>query len=147
MRTALIAMILVIGAPSAQAKDPIYTGTFSSTALGGYDAVAYFEEGKPVEGSKSHQTEWMGANWRFSNAQRLARFEADPAAFAPAYGGYCAWAVANGYTASSDPHAWKIVDDRLYLNYSKSVLSKWERDIPGFIRKADQNWPELRDDP
>ena len=63
--------------------------------------------------------------------------------FAPRYGGYCAWAVSQGYTASIDPEAWSIVDDRLYLNYSKSVRHQWEKNIPGNISKANRNWPRL----
>ncbi|MEM9138031.1 MAG: YHS domain-containing (seleno)protein, partial [Cyanobacteria bacterium P01_F01_bin.42] len=57
------------------------------------------------------------------------------------YGGYCAWAVREGYTASIEPQAWKIVDSKLYLNFNQKVQRTWERDIPGNIAKADQNWP------
>ncbi|NIP92522.1 MAG: YHS domain protein, partial [Akkermansiaceae bacterium] len=71
---------------------------------------SYFDEGKPVEGSKQYEYEWMGARWRFRNSESLARFKAKPERFAPQYGGYCAWAVSQGYTASTDPEAWKIVD-------------------------------------
>jgi hypothetical protein len=75
----------------------------------------------------------------------LAKFKADPEKYAPKYGGYCAWAVAQGYTAEIDPEAWKIVGGKLYLNYSKDVQKKWEQDIPGNIEKADQNWPGVLD--
>lgn len=75
--------------------------------------------------------------------RNLNSFKTDPQAFAPQYGGYCAWAVAQGYTASSDPQAWRIVDGKLYLNYSEGVQKKWVRDIPGFIVKADTNWPKV----
>src|SRR3546814_16837754 len=66
---------------------------------------------------------------------------ADPALYAPQYGGYCAWAVAQGYTASTDPAAWHIEGGKLYLNYSLSVPEDWEEDIPGNIVKGDANWP------
>lgn len=128
--------------PAMAAEPPIFSTTFGG-AIRGYDPVAYFTEGKPVEGSSSYQTEWKGATWYFSSADNLAKFEADPEAFAPQYGGYCAWAVAQGYTASIDPKAWDIVDGKLYLNYSKGVQSKWAADIPGFITKADANYPGL----
>ena len=130
----------------AHAKDPVYTGTFSSLAVSGYDPVAYFAQGAPVEGSSDHELEWNGATWRFSSAENMEKFKSDPAAFAPRYGGYCAWAVSQGYTASSDPGAWRIVDGKLYLNYSKGVQAKWEKDIPGFITKADANWPKVLDE-
>ena len=127
----------------ALAKDPVYTGTFSSLAVSGYDPVAYFTEGKPVEGNGDHEVEWNGAAWQFASAENLATFEADPEAYAPKYGGYCAWAVSQGYTASSDPEAWRIVDGRLYLNYSKGVQETWAQDVPGNIAKADGNWPKV----
>ena len=136
------AVTLPLAAPAA-AKDPVYTGTFSSLAVSGYDPVAYFVEGRPVEGRKAFEFEWNGATWRFANAGNLAAFAADPEKFAPQYGGYCAWAVSQGYTASTDPGAWRIVDSKLYLNYSKSVQSDWVQDIPGNIEKADRNWPGI----
>lgn len=129
----------------AIAKDPVSTGTFSSLAVSGYDPVAYFAQGKPVEGSSEHEYEWNGATWRFSSAANMEEFKSDPEAWAPQYGGYCAWAVSQGYTASSDPEAWRIVDGKLYLNYSKSVQRTWEQDIPGNIAKANANWPKVLD--
>ncbi len=104
--------------------------------------VAYFEEGRPVEGSSEFETEWQGATWKFSSAENLAKFKADPEAYAPQYGGYCAWAMARSYFASADPDNWAIVDGKLYLNYNDDVQSKWEADIPGFIEKADVKWSE-----
>ncbi|MEK6709163.1 MAG: YHS domain-containing (seleno)protein [Nitrospinota bacterium] len=105
--------------------------------------VAYFEEGKPVQGKAEHALAWMNATWRFASAKNRETFQADPGRYAPRYGGYCAWAVSQGYTADIDPAAWKIVNGRLYLNYSKSVQKDWEADIPGHIARADKNWPEI----
>ena len=145
--TILIALGLLAQAAlsPAFAKDPVYTGTFSSLAVSGYDPVAYFTEAKPVEGSSEHEYEWNGATWRFSNAENLNSFKSNPQAYAPQYGGYCAWAVSQGYTASSVPEAWRIVDGKLYLNYSKGVQKTWAQDIPGNIVKADTNWPKVLD--
>lgn len=145
--TVLLAFGLLVQAAltPAHAKDPVYTGTFSSLAVSGYDPVAYFTEGKPVEGSGAYEYEWNGATWRFSNAGNLNSFKSSPQAYAPQYGGYCAWAVSQGYTASSVPDAWRIVDGKLYLNYSKGVQKTWAQDIPGNIVKADTNWPKVLD--
>lgn len=129
--------------PAAAAEDPVYTGTFSNLAVSGYDPVAYFTEGKPVEGSGDLEYDWNGATWRFANPANLQAFRADPESYAPQYGGYCAWAVSQGYTASSDPDAWRIVGGKLYLNYSRSVQETWQQDIPGNIAKADKNWPAV----
>ena len=110
----------------------------------GYDVVAYFTEGRPVEGQSKFTHKWMNTEWRFTNARHRDLFAADPEKYAPQYGGWCAWAVSQGYTAPMDPQAWRIVDGKLYLNYSKSVQSQWNRDIPGHIVSGDRNWPKIK---
>jgi YHS domain-containing protein len=122
---------------------PVYTGVFSSVAVSGYDPVAYFTAGKPVEGSESFKLNYNGAEWRFSSAVNLATFKKNPARYAPQYGGYCAWAVSQGYTASADPKVWKVFNNKLYLNYNQDVGQKWSANIPGFIKSADSNWPVI----
>ena len=142
--TALLpAALLLFAPPSFAGKAPVYTGTFSSLAISGYDPVAYFKEGKPVEGKSDFEWDWNGATWRFANQADLDAFKMNPEAYAPQFGGYCAWAVAQGSTASATPEAWRIVNGKLYLNYSKGVQDKWAQDIPGNIAKANQNWPKV----
>ena len=138
-----VAAALPAAVTPALAKDPIYTGTFSSLAVSGYDPVAYFTQGKPVKGRSDLEHEWQGATWRFADAANLAAFEADPEAYAPQYGGYCAWAVAQGKLAKGDPRHWHIKDGRLYLNYSRSINETWLKDVPGYIQEADENWPQI----
>jgi len=141
-----LAVAFALGAGAAHARSPeIYTGIVSSTSVGGYDPVAYFKEGKPVVGNNSDIWTWKGATWRFASAENREAFRQKPEAFAPAYGGYCAWAVSQGYTAKGDPKYWKIVEGKLYLNYDGNVQKNWERDIPGHISKADGNWPKVLD--
>ena len=137
--------VLLTGAAPAAAAGPINTTLFG-TAIEGYDPVAYFTQGRPVKGSRQYTFEWQGATWRFASAQHRDLFAADPHPYAPQYGGYCAYAVANGSTASIDPEAWRIVDGKLYLNLSKSVQRIWEQDIPGYIANANRNWPSIRAD-
>lgn len=138
--TALLLLSLVLPA-FAEAKEEIYTN-WRGLAIKGYDPVAFFSDGAPVEGSKEYELTWKEAKWRFASAEHLDLFEADPERYAPQYGGYCAWAVAQGTTASVDPkNAWDIVGGKLYLNYSKEIQSQWAEDIPGNIAKADANWP------
>ena len=138
----LLAVILGLVAGGAAALEPVFS-TSSGGAIRGYDPVAYFTEGRPVEGKSAHRFEWMGATWSFASAENRAAFEADPEKYAPRYGGYCAWAVSRGYTASIVPEAWRIVDGALYLNYSLSVRERWAKDIPGNIARAEVNWPRL----
>lgn len=128
------------------AANPVNKSFFGDVAIEGYDAVAYFTAGKPVEGTKEHTVSYQDANWRFASAENRALFAADPEKYAPQYGGYCAFAVANGSKAGIDPESWKVVDGKLYLNYSKAIQKKWLEDVPGFIEKADANWAKLRDE-
>ena len=129
---------------AAQARSPeIYTGTLSATAVGGYDPVAYFTEGRPVEGKREIAWTWKGATWRFATEKNRDVFKAAPETYAPQYGGHCAWAVSQGYTAKGDPKHWKVVNGKLYLNYNAKVQSDWERDVPGHIVKGDKNWPAV----
>ncbi|MCU0854511.1 MAG: YHS domain protein [Rhodobacteraceae bacterium] len=140
-RLALAALgaALVLPRAARAATPPVYAE--GGIAIDGTDAVAYFTQAAPVAGLAEHQVEWQGAIWRFVSEANRAAFAADPSAYAPQYGGWCAWAVAEGYTASTVPEAWAIVDDRLYLNYSRRVQRQWSRDIPGNIARADANWP------
>ncbi len=142
---ALVGAFAFLSLAPANAADPIYTGLFSNQAVEGYDAVAYFTEGKPVKGSADYEYDYMGATWRFSSAENLDAFKADPTAYAPQYGGYCAWAVSQNYTAKGNPKNWRIVDGKLYLNYNDEIQERWEQDIPSFIALADANWPDVLD--
>jgi len=147
LKYALAAIATVaLSISSAFARSPeIYTATFSSLAAGGYDTVAYFKQGKPVVGSAQFTMDWKGATWRFASKENLEAFRANPTAFAPQFGGYCAWAVAHNYTASGDPLVWKLVDGKLYLNYDRDVQAQWEKDIPRYIADGNKNWPSALD--
>ena len=132
------------------AKEEDFTGAvfqIDGIALRGYDPVAYFEKGEPVKGTAEHEIFWHDAIWRFESAKNRSLFEDDPEKYAPQYGGYCAWAVAEkGEAFATDPNAWRIVDDKLYLNYDANIQTRWEKDIPGFIREGDEKWPRLMKD-
>lgn len=140
----LFALIIVLFSLPALAADEISTGIFSNKAVSGYDTVAYFTQGKPVKGDSKWQTEYKGADWYFSSQANLDTFKADPEAYVPQYGGYCAWAVsAKNDFAPSDPQQWAIVDGKLYLNYNAEVKNWWDDDRAGHISQADKNWPTL----
>lgn len=134
-------LVLLLVPPAFATEAPVFTT--DEGAIRGYDPVAYFTVGKPVRGSDQFTTRWQGATFKFSSAVNLELFKAKPAAYAPQYGGYCAYAVAKGATAGTVPDAWTIVDGKLYLNYSLSVQQRWRKDVPGYIRKADRNWPAV----
>ncbi len=126
----------------ADKADPVFKNS-SGVAIRGYDPVAYFTDQKPMKGSEQFTFAWMGATWRFASAAHRDQFAASPAQYTPQYGGYCSYAVSKGHTASIDPEAWRIVDGKLYLNYSKGVQKTWAEDVSGKIQKADRNWPTL----
>ena len=140
---ALLLGVALHAAP-ASAGSVINSSLPGGVAIDGYDPVAYFIAGKPVEGSRDFEYQWMGATWRFASAADRDQFAADPQKFAPQYGGYCAYAVSQGATANIDPQAWHIEDGKLYLNLSKKVQSIWLKDVPGYIGKADANWPKIK---
>ena len=143
----IVAMIsLAISPPAFAQKDPVYTGVFSNLALQGYDPVTYFTKGEPIKGLSDFMTQHMGAQYRFLNETNLELFISEPEKYTPQYGGYCAWAVAQGNTAKGNARYWKIVEGKLYLNFNDKIQKRWEQDIDGFISKADVNWPDVLSD-
>lgn len=155
-----LTMMLAVFAFSAPAnaqffgkKDFIYEK--GGYAISGYDTVAYHdldatdlnEDGLPnpkaVKGNSQYSAEYQGATWIFASQANLDRFNADPAKYAPAYNGYCAYAAAQGSLAKTNPDAWRIIDGQLYLNFNSSIQRKWVKDIPGNVEKANSNWSEL----
>lgn len=129
-------------AGTEQAVAPTYA-VFSEDgiAIRGADPVAYFTASEYTPGSDEFTHEWEGATWQFASAENRDLFAANPEEYAPEYGGFCAYAVSQGNTAPIEPTAWKIVDGKLYLNYNDKIQTRWSKDIPGHIAKADQNWP------
>jgi len=140
---ALLAAVLFAVQDASAASQKVFTGLVKGVAVGGHDPVAYFSNGKPMRGKQSISFNYNGALWRFSSEANRSLFAADPAKYAPQYGGYCAWAVSQGYTAKGDPAAWSVVDGKLYLNYNLEVRNTWNKNIPGNIAKADANWPQV----
>lgn len=141
----VVSCLSVLLSTFAYAAKPIYSGGKDRAAIRGYDPVAYFVENKPVKGSKDFTLEYNGAKWLFSSQENLDLFKANPEKYSPQYGGYCAYAVAQGTTASIKPEFFTIEDNKLYLNYSKSVYKRWTKDKSDYIEGANENWPEVLD--
>ena len=140
-------IILVVTALLAFVISPAFAGEYferDGVAIGGYDPVAYFTEMKPVKGSAAFHAEYQASTFHFASAAHRDTFAANPAKYAPQYGGFCAFGMAKGYKAAIDPAAFTVVGDKLYLNYNGTVRALWVLDIPGYVKKADQNWPEVR---
>jgi len=130
------------------AQKRVSTGLFGSVAIRGYDTVAYHTEGRAVKGKSEYSYEWYDGIWHFSSAKTRDLFAANPERYAPQYNGFCASSItAGGFlsaiaktTSMIDPEAWRIIDGKLFLNFSKGLMDKWSENTAANISKADQNW-------
>ena len=113
--------------------------------LAGHDTVAYHIQGEPVLGKADITAVYNDAIYRFSSKANRNLFVADPAKYAPAYGGYCALGASFGKKFAVDGKAFEVVDGQLYVNKNRSVYKSWKKDIPGNLVKSDANWPNIRD--
>jgi YHS domain-containing protein len=143
--TKFLVSIIVLVASMASASAFAQDFSHSTPGISGYDPVAYFTDGKPIRGSGFHVTVVDGVTYAFTNAEHQKMFEANPQKYLPAYGGYCAYGVGVGKKFVADPEVWRIVEGKLYLNLDKSIQQKWEKDIPGYIKKGNANWATIKD--
>lgn len=112
----------------------------NGVAINGYDPVAYFQENKPIAGLEDYTYTWNGAKWQFASKENLEKFKQHPDQYAPQYGGHCAYGASRGYLAQTDPQAFTILENKLYLNYNLKVREEWMKDVNSRIKKADENW-------
>ena len=140
-----VIIIQAVFVNTALAVKPVYSGGKERAAIRGFDPVAYFTEGRPIKGQEYLNYEYKGANWWFSSEQNRTAFINNPEKYSPQYGGYCAYAVANGTTAAIKPKYFSIHQGKLYLNYSKSVFKKWTKNKDTYIMEANKEWPALVD--
>lgn len=113
-------------------------------AIKGYDVVAFFKEGKPVEGADSLVYKYKESDWLFASRANLEAFKAEPEKFVPQYGGYCAYGTSEGHKAPTQAETWTIVDDKLYFNYNMKVKNSWSKNQKERIDKADVQWPLIK---
>lgn len=138
----LVFGLAAFGASAARAGDGTEVAT---VGVGGYDPVSYFAGSRPVRGNGKYTVEYQGVTYLFANEADKTAFEKEPAKYLPAFGGYCAYGVAIGKKFWGDPEVWEIVDGTLYLNLDKSIQQEWDKDKPGYIKKADGNWNAIKD--
>lgn len=140
---ALLFALFLLFPPPALAIDAINSTPFGKLAIEGYDPVAYFRQNKAIKGSEYFETQWMGANWRFSSAENQALFRENPQQYAPQYGGYCAYAVSQNDIAGIKAELFTIHKGKLYLNYNRKINEKWRKNREQYIIDADRYWPLL----
>lgn len=143
-RILLTLWLLMLSWPvSAQTKSLLNLDK-SGLALQGFDPVAFFTDHKPVKGKPELGYRYEGALYYFATKEHRDVFKADPAKYAPAFGGYCAYGVSRNRLVEIDVEAFQIVEGRLLLQYSKGVRNDFNQDVPGNLAKADANWPVLQ---
>ena len=159
MRKLLFASALALSMPllsmgAAQAGEQYVDE--SGYAISGYDPVAYFDlkqvplgdrQPEAVPGKTSITADYNGATWAFASEANREKFLADPAKYAPAFDGHCAYGIAQGGKVPGNPNLWRIVDGKLYVNITPTVVGFWEKDISGDIAAANKNWTELEEKP
>lgn len=138
----LLTMVLLTGSLFAFGQQPKIYSTIEG-AIQGYDPVAYFKASKPIKGTKDFSFVWNEATWYFSSQENLDAFKNSPEKFAPQYGGYCAFGTSRGYKAPTQPQAWTVFNNKLYLNYNGEVLKTWIKKKEEFIVTADENWKTI----
>ena len=113
----------------------------TTLAIKGYDTVAYFTDGKPIRGTPEFEYTWDEHRWRFSSADHLALFKADPARYAPQFGNYCAMALALGEIVVADPENWLISEGKLYVFGKPAPAGPelFKKDLAGNMAKSSAN--------
>jgi YHS domain-containing protein len=145
---AAAALVAFVSTGSAYAADEFFiSDPAKSIAINGYDPVAYHKVGKPTKGSADYKAEYDGVVWKFSSAENKAAFEANPAKYAPAYGGWCATGTSKGKKIPTQPEFFKIVDGQLYLNSSEGAHNLFLKNEDGTIDTADTNWVDIKSKP
>lgn len=137
-----VAVFFLSLAGAARADMAVFSSQ-GGVAIGGYDAVAFFEHGAAEQGRRSNAVMWKGVVWRFASAGNQARFESNPRAYAPAFGGYCAYAMSQGQVHSGDPRIWAIVDGELFLLNNRRVHQLWQADKVQMIADGHSHWPAV----
>lgn len=141
MRKLILMLFIVMASAQISAQNQYLK---NGVAVQGYDVVAYFESNKPIEGKSDIKTAYNNATYFFSSENNKALFLKNPEKYVPQYGGYCAYGTSENHLSPTDPQAFTIVDDKLYLNYNLKVKELWSKDREERIVKANKNWETLK---
>ena len=129
--------------PSAAADERVVVDWHTGLAIDGYDPVAFFTDGKPLQGSPDLELRQGGVIWRFVNVGNRAAFAAAPKVYTPQYGGYDPIGVARGLAVAGNPNLWLIQGQRLFLFYDGARRQKFIGDPSRVIASADRKWPDV----
>ena len=146
LRLATVLLGFAVIAAPAGAQDPGQENSYR-LAIGGYDAVAYFTDGRPVLGKPEFQYAWDEARYRFASTQHMTSFRADPDRFAPQFAGSCAMAMSRGMKVEANPENWLISNGRLFVFFGSDGPARFQADAQRTAAEADKNWELLKDAP
>lgn len=141
-RFIIILFVLVAGNLAAQ---PVSYFNSNGVAIKGYDPVAYFKQNAAVKGEKQFAYSWQGSEWYFASEENMNAFKAEPARYAPQFAGFCAYGVSENHKSPTEPDAFTIVNDKLYLNYNMKVRELWRKNTDERIKQGETNWATLKD--
>ncbi len=111
--------------------------------LDGYDVVDLCSK-KEVPGSYKHTAQYQGATYQFSSDANRKKFEANPAKYAPQYGGHCAVSTSMGMLEPGHISTWSMHNDKLYVQRNAKAKGMWDsKGAQMFVPNADKNWPGL----
>ena len=138
--------LFLVGTAAAEERSPVNTGYFGNVAIVGYDPVAYFTDGKAVQGSPEISQSWLGATWYFASVEHREAFVAEPISYAPQYGGFCAGSMSIGLvTDNIDPESFRIIDGKLYLFGGTGGMEQdFDPAAAKILADADAHWPETK---
>jgi YHS domain-containing protein len=140
-----VAFVTVFGFMALFANAEIYTPWHNNIAVSGYDTVAYFTEHQAIKGKAEFSWEYQQAQWHFSSQNSLDLFIKNPEQYAPQFGGHCANGLSDDHKVSANPENWRIIDDKLYLFYSKWGREQWASNVPEQIKLAQSYWVKVKE--
>jgi hypothetical protein len=136
--------LLAVAAPgAASVTERVVTDPLTGLAIGGYDPVAYFTDGKPALGRAEFEYRAEGVIWRFRNEGNRTAFAADIHVYRPRFGGYDPLAVGRGVGTAGHPDIWAIHGRRLYLFYDEKARAAFLAAPDEAVRRADETWAEV----
>jgi YHS domain-containing protein len=139
----ILTLALFLLTTSTYAQDPYFNK--DGIAINGYDPVAFFTENAAVHGTDKYIYKWNGVTWQFKSAENRNTFKSNPEKYVPQFGGYCAYGVSENHKSPTEPEAFTIVKDKLYLNYNMAVRKAWRKDTLERIATGEKNWAVLKD--
>jgi YHS domain-containing protein len=135
--------VVTLFATTAVAGEVVNVAGASRIAVGGYDPVAFFTDGKPTPGDPGVTSTYKGAIYLFASKAHKTQFEANPEKYVPQFGGFCSYGAALGALFPVDINTWQVRNGKLYLNLNPAISAEFNKDPAGFIAKAEKNWPGL----